>query len=307
MAKTKTVYRCTECGADHSKWQGRCDTCGEWNTLVEEIVAPQGRAPAAAPRGASAARGRSPKAAASRSTPRLRDVTGSERRALEDRARRVRLRARRRHRSGLDDPHRRRAGHRQVDAAAAGRGAARGGGHRHALRVGRRIARSRSSCAPTGSTESAGDVSLLSETNLETILATSAAVAPAVLDRRLDPDGVHRRSRGRAGQRRAGARVRRAADALREGERHHGVRRRTRDEGRRHRRPEDARAHRRHGALLRGREHARPSRAARDEEPLRQRRRDRRVPHVRAAGSSRSRIRPSCSWAIARATRRAAR
>ena len=43
MAKSKTAYRCTECGAEHPKWQGRCDTCGEWNTLVEEIVAPQAR------------------------------------------------------------------------------------------------------------------------------------------------------------------------------------------------------------------------------------------------------------------------
>jgi DNA repair protein RadA/Sms len=36
--KTKTVYRCTECGADHPKWAGRCDACGEWNTLVEEMA-----------------------------------------------------------------------------------------------------------------------------------------------------------------------------------------------------------------------------------------------------------------------------
>ena len=36
--KSKTVYRCTECGADHAKWAGRCDGCGEWNTLVEEVV-----------------------------------------------------------------------------------------------------------------------------------------------------------------------------------------------------------------------------------------------------------------------------
>jgi DNA repair protein RadA/Sms len=35
--KTKTVYRCTECGAEHAKWAGRCDGCGEWNTLAEEV------------------------------------------------------------------------------------------------------------------------------------------------------------------------------------------------------------------------------------------------------------------------------
>ncbi|MHB8839593.1 MAG: DNA repair protein RadA [Gemmatimonadaceae bacterium] len=38
-AKTRTSYRCTECGADHAKWQGKCDACGAWNTLVEELVA----------------------------------------------------------------------------------------------------------------------------------------------------------------------------------------------------------------------------------------------------------------------------
>ena len=148
--------------------------------------------------------------------------------------------------------------------------------------------------------EDAGDVTLLSETNLETILTTAAAAAPAVLDRRLDPDRVHDRSRGRARQRRPGARVRRATDALRQGERHRGVRRRARHEGRRHRRPEDARAHRRHGALLRGRELARSSRAARDEESLRQRGRDRRVPHGARTASCPSPIRRSSSSAIAR-------
>ncbi len=35
--KSRTVYRCTDCGADYLKWQGRCDACGEWNTLAEEI------------------------------------------------------------------------------------------------------------------------------------------------------------------------------------------------------------------------------------------------------------------------------
>lgn len=39
--KVKTVYRCTDCGAEYSKWQGRCDVCGEWNTLVEEVSAPK--------------------------------------------------------------------------------------------------------------------------------------------------------------------------------------------------------------------------------------------------------------------------
>lgn len=38
MAKTKTMYACTECGARASKWQGQCPGCGGWNTLVETLV-----------------------------------------------------------------------------------------------------------------------------------------------------------------------------------------------------------------------------------------------------------------------------
>ncbi|MCD8043327.1 MAG: DNA repair protein RadA [Tannerellaceae bacterium] len=38
MAKTKTLYVCSQCGADSPKWQGKCPNCGEWNTYVEEIV-----------------------------------------------------------------------------------------------------------------------------------------------------------------------------------------------------------------------------------------------------------------------------
>ena len=39
MAKTKTVYICSHCGADSPKWLGKCPNCGEWNTYVEEVVA----------------------------------------------------------------------------------------------------------------------------------------------------------------------------------------------------------------------------------------------------------------------------
>ncbi len=45
MAKRKTVYRCSNCGAAYSKWQGNCNTCNEWNSIVEEIehVEPSGK------------------------------------------------------------------------------------------------------------------------------------------------------------------------------------------------------------------------------------------------------------------------
>ena len=38
MAKTKSIYSCTECGATSPKWQGQCPGCGEWNTLVESVA-----------------------------------------------------------------------------------------------------------------------------------------------------------------------------------------------------------------------------------------------------------------------------
>ena len=80
MAKAKTVYRCTECGAEYSKWQGRCETCGEWNTLVEETAAPKvtaskGAAGAARRMGGSASLSEGGTVVAA---PRLRDVGGSE-------------------------------------------------------------------------------------------------------------------------------------------------------------------------------------------------------------------------------------
>ncbi len=39
MARSNTHYVCQNCGAGHHRWAGRCDGCGEWNTLVEEAVA----------------------------------------------------------------------------------------------------------------------------------------------------------------------------------------------------------------------------------------------------------------------------
>ncbi len=38
MAKPKTVYYCSNCGNQSSKWLGKCPACGEWNTFVEEVV-----------------------------------------------------------------------------------------------------------------------------------------------------------------------------------------------------------------------------------------------------------------------------
>ncbi|HEX3950619.1 MAG TPA: DNA repair protein RadA [Steroidobacteraceae bacterium] len=49
MAKSKEVFVCQSCGAAAPKWQGQCAACGEWNTLVAELLA-------ANPRNATAAK-----------------------------------------------------------------------------------------------------------------------------------------------------------------------------------------------------------------------------------------------------------
>ncbi|SHM65248.1 DNA repair protein RadA/Sms [Cyclobacterium lianum] len=38
MAKIKTAYFCQNCGVESAKWVGKCPSCGEWNTYVEEVV-----------------------------------------------------------------------------------------------------------------------------------------------------------------------------------------------------------------------------------------------------------------------------
>ncbi|MDR0995355.1 MAG: DNA repair protein RadA, partial [Tannerella sp.] len=42
--KAKTVYVCSNCGADSPKWIGKCPSCGAWNTYREEIVAKESAA-----------------------------------------------------------------------------------------------------------------------------------------------------------------------------------------------------------------------------------------------------------------------
>jgi len=38
MARTRTSYVCQSCGATSARWQGRCEACGEWNTIAEEVI-----------------------------------------------------------------------------------------------------------------------------------------------------------------------------------------------------------------------------------------------------------------------------
>jgi len=40
MAKQKSAYVCSDCGAEHTKWQGQCMACSEWNTLTRVMLGP---------------------------------------------------------------------------------------------------------------------------------------------------------------------------------------------------------------------------------------------------------------------------
>jgi DNA repair protein RadA/Sms len=53
MAKKLSSYACSVCGATYRRWQGKCDECGDWNTIIEEQAAVSG-----APKGLSGKKGR---------------------------------------------------------------------------------------------------------------------------------------------------------------------------------------------------------------------------------------------------------
>ncbi len=176
--KSKTTYRCTECGADHPKWAGRCDVCGAWNSLVEEVVA------RAAATGASSRRAGGTRTLAEggnvAATPRLRDVSGSESTRWKTSIAEFDFVLG----GGVVPGSMILIGGEpgigkstlllQVAARFQNEGRATlyASGEESALQIKLRADRLR---------EEAGDVALLSETNLETILTTAAAVSPSVL------------------------------------------------------------------------------------------------------------------------------
>lgn len=67
MSKTKVVFFCTSCGNESPKWQGRCPSCGQWNTLQEHIEKPT-----------PVGRGKSAPVGVSRNAQRLSDITSDE-------------------------------------------------------------------------------------------------------------------------------------------------------------------------------------------------------------------------------------
>ena len=38
MSKTKSAFFCQSCGYESTKWVGKCPSCNQWNTFVEEVV-----------------------------------------------------------------------------------------------------------------------------------------------------------------------------------------------------------------------------------------------------------------------------
>lgn len=58
MKTAKTAWFCNSCGAESPKWQGRCPACGEWNTMVEERIAPEKKSRTLSPGGKRVAKAR---------------------------------------------------------------------------------------------------------------------------------------------------------------------------------------------------------------------------------------------------------
>ena len=102
MAKARSIFVCQNCGAITNRWQGRCDSCQEWNSIVQEIGEAAG--PARSKRGRLVA---------------LENLSeqGEEAAAHRHGPRRIRSGRGRRFRPRIRHPARRGARDRQIDAA----------------------------------------------------------------------------------------------------------------------------------------------------------------------------------------------
>src|ERR1700744_34463 len=43
MSKIKTAFFCSNCGYESTKWLGKCPSCEQWNTFVEEVITKDNR------------------------------------------------------------------------------------------------------------------------------------------------------------------------------------------------------------------------------------------------------------------------
>ena len=263
MARTaRTQYVCANCGAVSSKWQGRCESCGEWNTMTEE-------APASAPVALRTGRGRPVELTA------LSGATPELPRTL----------------SGIGEFDRVVGGGLVPGSAILVGGDPGIGKSTILIQVAASLARAGNRVVYVSGEEAIGQirlraerlglrdapVALAAETHVEDILATLQSGPPVdlvVIDsiQTLWTDIVES-APGTVTQVRTSVQ---ALIRLREGERRDDRARRPCHQGRADRRPAGGRAHGRRGALFRGRHRPAFSPASRGEEPLRAGLRDRR-------------------------------
>ena len=77
MARARTMFVCQQCGARSPKWTGKCEQCGQWNSLVEQAPAPVGKSAVARSAGqGTLLQSRPITAAASQDEPAVRLATG---------------------------------------------------------------------------------------------------------------------------------------------------------------------------------------------------------------------------------------
>lgn len=76
MARARTMFVCQQCGARSPKWTGKCEQCGQWNSLVEQAPAPVGKSAVARSAGQGTLLQPWPITAASQDEPAARLATG---------------------------------------------------------------------------------------------------------------------------------------------------------------------------------------------------------------------------------------
>ncbi len=241
--RTTLSFVCQNCGAAYNRWQGKCESCGEWNTLAEEDTTGATTMPVSIrsqAQGPAVRAGNPDRQEPGRPSPALRHG-------------RTRPRHRRRLCSRLGAAGRRRSRHRQIDAVDPGHqpdGARRASRGLHLRRrSGGAGAAARRAARPCRCAGAARRRNLGRGHRLDAVGRRGAAP-----DRdRFDPDHVdrHRRIRARHGD--AGARLGAGADPIRQEIRRRDHPGRPRDQGRPDRRPPRGRAHGRCGAVVRGR------------------------------------------------------
>ena len=282
MSKLRLVHRCTDCGASHPKWAGRCPACAAWNSLVEEVEGSR-RARHAWPPAWRSSRPASPR--------RIGDIDAAHapRRVAPASASSIACSA------AASCP-----GSVTLLGGEPGIGKSTlllqllaGVAGPHALRLRPKRAPSRCACVPSGSTPCGPSCGCCRRPSLPNIVAAIDELQPELvvidsIQTVADPELAS--APGSVVQVR-GCAHRLVQEAKRRGVTHRA--RRSRHQGGRARRAARARAPRRHRALVRGRAPPRAAVAARVEAPLRAHQRARPVRDGRCRPDPRARPEPA--------------